>query len=272
MAIRFWGIVILATTSLTQPPFVHGADAQVPNGSSAPVQTQAAQFNSTWQTQGTLLGQNSPGADTGSLPSTFMPSVSSQWPLALGRQPSSLVQPTQTSAGANAIVRLPPTAPANPSGAPALTPRGAPEGFDGTYRDDGEYVTINIDGKEMKLLKPRAALAAMPSTTRPEGTVRGRLMENGRPLINCRVVIVPLEGDGKTYRYDANREPLSSATDNQGIYYFEHVPIGKYKLTWLPDGTNQWIRRIAIKPDLFVRSNGETVSVNTIGAARHTIN
>jgi hypothetical protein len=82
---------------------------------------------------------------------------------------------------------------------------------------------------------------------------------------------VPLEGDKNAYHYDASREPPTTATDSEGGYYFEHVPVGKYKLTWLPNGTNQWIRRIAVRPDVVVHS-GQAVTVNTIGAARQTIN
>jgi len=50
------------------------------------------------------------------------------------------------------------------------------------------------------------------------------------------------------------------------------VPLGKYKLTWLPDGTNQWIRRVSIKPDVVINGGGEAVTVNTIGGAQQTIN
>jgi hypothetical protein len=49
------------------------------------------------------------------------------------------------------------------------------------------------------------------------------------------------------------------------------VTVGKYKLTWLPERTNQWIRRIDIKPDFVVHA-GQAVYVNTISAALRTIN
>jgi hypothetical protein len=177
-----------------------------------------------------------------------------------------------TAAGSN-ICRLPPTAAAFGSRpvANALPAPGLP--VDGTYREDGQYVTITINGKEMRLVKPPSELIPTPAPqTTGTGSVRGRLMQNGRPLVNCRVVIMPLQGEGKAYHFDPNREPLTATTDHEGIYSFEQVPIGQYKLTWLPDGTNQWIRRIAIRPDVVVRSSGEVVSINTIGAARQTIN
>jgi hypothetical protein len=186
-------------------------------------------------------------------------------PAYAGNPPAPNARLPQAAVGVSGsnIMRLPPTGPAAGPG-PAV---------DGTYREDGQFVTININGKEMRLIKPPSEVAAnaLAVSRMAEGTVRGRLMQNGRPLANCRVVIVPLEGQGKAYRYDPNREPMSTVANAEGIYDFDHVPVGKYKLTWLPAGTNQWIRKIAIKPDVAV-SAGQAVTVNTIGTARQTIN
>jgi hypothetical protein len=209
--------------------------------------------------------------DAAASPANFVQPPQGPWqPAPAGNPPVSYTRSPQTAAqvSGSGVVRLPPTGTATPTGGSAPGPA-----VDGTYREDGQFVTININGKEMRLIKPPSEVATRTSVIpgMAEGTVRGRLMQNGRPLANCRVVIVPLEGQGKAYRYDTNREPMSTVANAEGIYDFDHVPVGKYKLTWLPAGTNQWIRKIAIKPDVAVNA-GQAVTVNTIGTARQTIN
>ena len=124
---------------------------------------------------------------------------------------------------------------------------------------------------------PKSALAATASgcsRTRQvqiaTGSVHGRLFQGGRPLVGCTVVIVPMHKDGAT---DDNgvRQPLSAITDADGVYGFENVPVGGYKLTWLPAGTTQWIRRIEMKPDVFVHE-GQDVTLKDIRSAMQTIN
>ena len=73
------------------------------------------------------------------------------------------------------------------------------------------------------------------------------------------------------HRLNTAAQPLRTATDVQGVYRFENVPPGPYKLTWLPAGTNQWIRRIATRPDLTVRAH-QTKHVKDISVALRTIN
>jgi len=262
MANRLWGVAVLTGMVLAQASSAIAGDLLSSNGGAAPYQSPAA--------ASLLPGQTNQGGVAGGATASFTQPVPGQWPAAAGSQPG----PVQVVPSANGTVRLPTTGFASVSGTTAgTTLPAAPQAVNGTFRDDGEYVTITVDRKEVKLLKPRStSMANIPGTVpSAEGTVRGRLMQNGRPLSNCRVVIVPLEGEGKNYRYDANREPLSTVTDNEGVYFFDHVPAAKYKLTWLPVGTNQWIRRIAIKPDVVVRP-GQAESIITIGAAQRTIN
>jgi hypothetical protein len=154
----------------------------------------------------------------------------------------------------------------------AAVPPAAGQTVDGTWREDGRFVIININGKETKLLKPDVNRSAAANQPLEEGTVRGRLQQGKRPLANCHVVMMPIREEGKkAYAYDETREPQTSITDSNGDYFFEHVPAGKYKLTWLPQGTKQWIRRLAIKPDVDVHG-GQAVSVREIRFAQATIN
>jgi len=216
-----------------------------------------------------------------------------------------------------------PPAPAAPLPAPqsnaGLTQPTAPNA-DGTWRDDGRYIIINIDGREMKLLKsnsdPRQArqsepipperpplelptpLPAVPPgdvtglpPTGPEtigvgpvlgdsspapivtvtGTVHGRLLQKGYPVSNCHVVIVPWPKGNKSDASLDARMPLVTMTDDEGCYCFEHVPLGEYKLTWLPAGARSWIRRIAMRPDVIVHE-GQDVALKDIRMALQTIN
>jgi hypothetical protein len=103
------------------------------------------------------------------------------------------------------------------------------------------------------------------------GTVCGRLVDRGRPLVNCHVVIVPLHEAKGVYLFDSDRQVLDTVTDEDGNYRFENVPAGEYKLTWLPAGKTQWIRRIAARPDVKVHY-GEATKLKEIRVAMQTIN
>jgi hypothetical protein len=192
---------------------------------------------------------------------------------------------------------------------------------DGTWRDDGRYIIINIDGREMKLLKsPSASIQArqdqptpperpeleLPTPLPPvpfgndpimlppigpeaigvgpvisdappssvvtaDGTVHGRLLQKGCPVTNCHVVIVPWPKGNKSDASLDTRMPLTTMTNDEGCYCFEHVPPGEYKLTWLPDGARSWIRRIAMRPDVIVYE-GQNVALKDIRMALQTIN
>jgi len=120
-------------------------------------------------------------------------------------------------------------------------------------------------------LQPRAQPMPQSSSRLMGGDVCGRLLNQGRPLVNCHVVIVPLRDVDGVIGADEDRKPLATVTDENGVFHFEDVPEGGYKLTWLPDGQRQWIRRIAMRPDVHVR-NGEVTTLKEIRIALQTIN
>jgi len=101
--------------------------------------------------------------------------------------------------------------------------------------------------------------------------VHGRLSDRGRPLRGCRVAIISMNKLKDQYRVTAEHSPFVTTTDQNGEYTFENVPLGDYKLTWLPAGTRQWIRRITLKPDVRVRDTKE-VRMREIRIALHTVN
>jgi hypothetical protein len=159
----------------------------------------------------------------------------------------------------------------SPQHPPESTPSGQP--VNGTWRDEGDFVVIEVNGQQLRLAK--SALAppqptAGSSVRVATGSVHGRLLQGGRPLVNCSVVIVPMHKDGATDDTGV-RQPISTVTDADGVYGFENVPVGSYKLTWLPAGTQQWIRRIEMKPDVFIHE-GQDVTLKDIRSAMRTIN
>ncbi len=157
---------------------------------------------------------------------------------------------------------------------PAAPENLAPPPVNGTWRDDGQYVIIEVNGQQLRLLK--SALAQQQPAPQavqiqiPTGSVHGRLLQRGLPVVNCQVAIVPMHKDGAT---DENgiRQPVTAVTDNDGVFGFVNVPAGAYKLTWLPAGATQWIRRIEMKPDVIVHE-GQDTTLKDIRTALRTIN
>ncbi len=145
---------------------------------------------------------------------------------------------------------------------------------DGTWREEGRHIVINLDGRELRLERqtPTSTPAGSPTEGNlTGGTVYGRLLHKGGPLANCQVTITPMRKGFTGYVAEGAGKLPPVTTDNHGVYRFDNVPSGTYKLSWLPQGTNQWIRRIAMRPDLTVRTQ-ETTQVKDIPVALRTIN
>lgn len=180
-------------------------------------------------------------------------------------------------------VRLPPTLPRLSSAAPLGGLGPAPGQLaDGTWREDGRYIIINLNGQQVRLVNESQTPGAPGVPHRAEatgGTVYGRLLNHGRPLASCQVIIRPMTKTFAGYTFNPAVQPIRTTTDVQGVYRFENVPPGPYKLSWLPLGTNQWIRRIAVRPDLTVPPAArdavrtqEMTQVKDIPVALRTIN
>lgn len=176
---------------------------------------------------------------------------------------------------ADDVVRLPPTGPTMSGGEPIAAVGTVPgQPAEGTWREDGQHVIINLDGREIRLVKSPSGQDQGGVPEQREltgGTVYSRLLDHGRPLVNCHVVLVPMHQEKGVYCFDPDRKPLTTTTDAEGTYRFENVAAGEYKLTWLPEGQNRWIRRIAMRPDIKVRS-GEITKAKEIRIAMQAIN
>ncbi len=197
----------------------------------------------------------------------------------IARQPVGRPQPWQPLAPPAASwprpVRLPPTIPRSTLAQPyARVASTAGQVADGTWREDDRYIILNFNGQEVRLVKESQTEDPhlTPGQGRASGgTVYGELLHNERPLANCQVMIRPMIKTLGGYALNRAGPPLRTTTDGQGVYRFDHVPPGLYKLSWLPEATNQWIRRIAVRPDLTVRAH-ETTHVKAISKALRTMN
>lgn len=154
------------------------------------------------------------------------------------------------------------------------------------WEDQGDYVVISLP-KERIAPPPGGAggapeyatastltegLAATGATGRTSvfgilsGDVTGRVLRRSRPLAGCRVKLVAIQGPSAELsrllggRATAGKSPATTETTTgaNGVYLFEHVPIGDYDISWLPPGSAHWLGRLSEEPDITVRSGEVT--------------
>jgi hypothetical protein len=199
-------------------------------------------------------------------------------------RPEAAGQPPQTASGGgyapmapNMVPQPQPWPPAAPGNVP-LPVAGPPQGPPPNWQGPAQFPPVQ-PGVPGNFQNPQAPFAGgfpvqdprgMSVPSMMGGAVDGRLLNQGRPLVNCHVVIVPMHDAEDPHRVD-ERKALTTLTDEQGVFHFEGVPAGQYKLTWLPQGQTQWIRRISMRPDVKVQS-GETTRLKEIRVALQTIN
>jgi hypothetical protein len=143
----------------------------------------------------------------------------------------------------------------------------------GTFRQEGQFLVIDIDGKEYRLQRSEQLpiSVASPQEARPGGSVHGRLSHGGHPLAGCEVILIRLKKNWTGYRTTPSAQPVTTVTDSNGIYHFTAVEPGPYKLKWRPAGESDWIRRAELRPDVRVRDD-ESSEVKEIRVALRTIN
>jgi len=169
------------------------------------------------------------------------------------------------------VRRLPPVDEtiAQPAHAGAAT---RPAAVDGTWREEDGQIVINLNGQQLKLQKTGDVQVPSPGNVAFEGgEVRGRLSHKGRPIANCSVALVPLKKTWNGYTVDGSDHPMIRQTDGNGVYFFQNVKPGPYKLSWLPEGERQWIRRAEFCPDVRVKS-GDLAYAKEIRSSLRTIN
>ena len=56
----------------------------------------------------------------------------------------------------------------------------------------------------------------------------------------------------KGYRPIDGAVEIETVTDKDGVYHFENVSPGLYKLYWKPPSETSWVRRFKMEPDVIV--------------------
>ena len=148
-----------------------------------------------------------------------------------------------------------------------------PRPADGIWRQDGQDLIIDLNGQQFRLAHagPETVPAASPQIRPNGGEVYGRLSDQGKPVANCEVALVPLAKTWSGYTIVGSDESVAATTDGKGVYHFTGVPPGHYKLRWRPAEQVTWIRRAEIQPDVRLRAN-ETAQLKEISVALRTIN
>ncbi len=122
--------------------------------------------------------------------------------------------------------------------------------------EDRRLMTEQIQEAVLKDLKvtPKKHPQSVNMQGTAVGNANGRMLRRGIPLQGCRVKAVFLSGSaGKFVGYRENEEFIC-VTDKDGVYRFEGIPGGPYKLKWELPGDRGWIRRLRDAPDFQVRA------------------
>lgn len=175
---------------------------------------------------------------------------------------------------ASGLRRLPPVEPGEDETRPPSQTTAAPA-VDGTWKEEGRYLILDMNGQQLRLEKAAGSETEPPArhaTAASGGEVYGRLSSRqGSPIVDCKVALLPLKKTWNGYTVDGSMKPMVVHTDSNGMYHFEDVPPGPYKLSWLPAGTRQWIRRIQFRPDVQVKANA-VAHAKEIHHSLHTVN
>ena len=106
------------------------------------------------------------------------------------------------------------------------------------------------------------------------GNVEGKILHSGSPLPDCQVKLQMLEKSGllaKGYRPIDGAAEIETVTDKDGVYHFENVSPGLYKLYWKPPSETSWVRRFKMEPDVIVEP-GKNTNPKNIETLKRTLN
>ncbi len=96
---------------------------------------------------------------------------------------------------------------------------------------------------------------------RTSGLVTGLVHSKGLPLARCEIKLYKLEKSGVFFRKSYIQKEtgyLETITNNDGVYSFNKIPEGAYKLYWRQSLGDEWKQRIEMEPDIIVRIGEKT--------------
>lgn len=95
------------------------------------------------------------------------------------------------------------------------------------------------------------------------GTVRGIILSQGVPLQKCEVKITRLiPGKFMFLKKYKKAEQYETITNSKGIYVFDNIPAGEYKLYWKTSIGEPWMSRIEKEPDIIVINEKMSVAAS----------
>lgn len=106
------------------------------------------------------------------------------------------------------------------------------------------------------------------------GSVEGKILHSGSPLPDCQVKLQLLEKGGllaKGYRPVNGAVEIETVTYKDGVYHFENVSPGLYKLYWKPPSETSWVRRFKMEPDVIVEP-GKNTNPKDVETLKRTLN
>ncbi len=113
------------------------------------------------------------------------------------------------------------------------------------------------------------------------GSLEGQIVWKGSPLEGCEVMLigvrsisfpVPWLANTTTEDSEENETQIFVAkTDKNGLYRFEGIPEGQYRIQWRRHPEGSWIRRLQDRPDVMI-TGGESLTFPAIEADVRTIN
>lgn len=125
-------------------------------------------------------------------------------------------------------------------GTPGYGAQGA-QGTAGAYGTSGAYGA------------PGAYVTHQAYANAVFGSLRGRMLVDGKPYAGCRVTLRRLDTGFKGFLAAKERPQLFDAiTDAQGVYRFEQLPEGPYDIYWIPPGKDYWVRLLKEGPTVVI--------------------
>jgi hypothetical protein len=91
------------------------------------------------------------------------------------------------------------------------------------------------------------------------GSLRGRMLVDGRPYAGCKVMLRRLDAGFVLFAVTKPPRLFDTITDDQGVYRFERLPEGPYDIYWIPPGRDYWVRLLKEKPPVVIGAGTETV-------------
>ncbi len=123
---------------------------------------------------------------------------------------------------------------------------------------------------QQRLMQAEQHPQAVRSPTQAVGNVKGRMLRSGVGLAQCRVKLVRLmkmQSLGNMLTTVRTGTEFETVTNENGIYRFEALPVGEYKMKWELPGDEGWIRRLRDKSDVTIKE-GKTIILKPIETSK----